>query len=59
MDNLRRHQSTVHGLPFVQTNASTSESPSRIRVHPYSEKENAASTSHATNDEDNTRPIEL
>ncbi|GFS86633.1 hypothetical protein NPIL_159381 [Nephila pilipes] len=59
MDNLRRHQSTVHGHPFVQTTASTSESSFRIRVHPYLEKENAASTSHATNDEENTRPIEL
>ncbi|GFX27771.1 hypothetical protein TNCV_2614311 [Trichonephila clavipes] len=59
MDNLRRHQSTAHGRPFVQTTTSTSESSSRIRVHPYSEKENAASTSHATNDEENTRPIKL
>ncbi|GFQ74815.1 hypothetical protein TNCT_475041 [Trichonephila clavata] len=59
MDNLRRHQSTVHRRPLVQTTSSTSESSSRIRVHPYSEKENAASTSHATNDEENTRPIKL
>ncbi|GFY59427.1 uncharacterized protein TNIN_318771 [Trichonephila inaurata madagascariensis] len=58
MDNLRRHQSTVHGCPFVQT-TSTSESSSRIRVHSYSEMENAASTSPATNDEENTRPIKL
>ncbi|GFY42949.1 putative RNA-directed DNA polymerase from transposon X-element [Trichonephila inaurata madagascariensis] len=58
IDNLRRHQSTAHGCPFVQT-TSTSESSSRISVHPYSEKENAASTSHATNDEENTRPIKL
>ncbi|GFV96260.1 hypothetical protein TNCV_2812371 [Trichonephila clavipes] len=60
MDSLRRHQSTAHGCPFVQkkTTSSTSESSSRIRVHRYSEKENAASTSHATNDE-NTRPIKL
>ncbi|GFW83890.1 hypothetical protein TNCV_856731 [Trichonephila clavipes] len=55
MDNLRRLQSTAHGCPFVQT---TSESSSRVRVHRYSEKENAASTSHATNEE-NTRPIKL
>ncbi|GFY53001.1 hypothetical protein TNIN_453561 [Trichonephila inaurata madagascariensis] len=59
MDNLRRHQSTAHGRPFVQTTSATSESSSRISVHPYSEKENAASTSHATNDEENTRPIKL
>ncbi|GFQ79575.1 hypothetical protein TNCT_236441 [Trichonephila clavata] len=59
MDNLRRHQSTAHRRPFVQTTSSTSESSSRIRVHPYFGKENAASTSHATNDEENTRPIKL
>ncbi|GFV05731.1 hypothetical protein TNCV_2450591 [Trichonephila clavipes] len=35
------------------------KSSSRIRVHRYSEKENAASTSHATNDEEKTRPIKL
>ncbi|GFQ69739.1 uncharacterized protein TNCT_162101, partial [Trichonephila clavata] len=58
-DNLRRHQSTVHRRPLVQTTSSTSERSSRIRVHPYSEKENAPSTSHATNDEENTRPIKL
>ncbi|GFV51050.1 uncharacterized protein TNCV_4743271 [Trichonephila clavipes] len=58
-DSLRRHQSTTHGCPFVQTTPSTSESSSRIRVHRYSEKENAASTSHATNDEEKTRPIKL
>ncbi|GFT32229.1 hypothetical protein TNCV_1034961 [Trichonephila clavipes] len=55
-DSLRRHQSTTHGCPFVQT---TSESSSRIREHRYSEKENAASTSHATNDDENTQPIKL
>ncbi|GFS73497.1 uncharacterized protein TNCV_1101991 [Trichonephila clavipes] len=38
-----------------KTTPSTSESSSRIRVHRYSEKENAASTSHATNDEEKTR----
>ncbi|GFU90534.1 hypothetical protein TNCV_2574671 [Trichonephila clavipes] len=61
-DSLRRHQSITHGCPFVQkkkTTPSTSESSSRIRVHRYSEKENAASTSHATNDDENTRLIKL
>ncbi|GFY22018.1 hypothetical protein TNCV_3296621 [Trichonephila clavipes] len=58
IDNLRRHQSTANGRPFVQTTSSISESSSRIRVHRYSEKENTASISHATNDE-NTRPIKL
>ncbi|GFW03850.1 hypothetical protein TNCV_2049661 [Trichonephila clavipes] len=50
IDNLRRHQSVAYGCPFVQkkkkkkkTTSSTSESSSRIRVHCYSEKENAAS----------------
>ncbi|GFU57457.1 uncharacterized protein TNCV_3636221 [Trichonephila clavipes] len=58
-DSLRRHQSTTHGCPFVQTTPSTSESSSRIRLHRYSEKENATSTSHSTNDEEKTRPIKL
>ncbi|GFT66059.1 uncharacterized protein TNCV_4692791 [Trichonephila clavipes] len=55
-DSLRRHQSATHGCPLVQT---TSESSSRIREHRYSEKENAASTSHATNYDEKTRPIKL
>ncbi|GFV28136.1 hypothetical protein TNCV_678241 [Trichonephila clavipes] len=49
----------AHLFKKKKTTPSTSESSSRIRVHRYSEKENAASTSHATNDEEKTRPIKL